>query len=259
MPPAHLGVVVDGVPVARRVGDLDEPVAARADVLVAHLPSDVPERGRRGALVQHEERVDSLHRVDGLEGDLPDPTGPDPDDPQFRLTHLVENEHWSRTPSQPLEFSWVSAFNGLVNATSLRDITIVTSAAEPVRAVIALVKHILPGLPSGLHLDSCTVVVAPGISSASNSEPYAEDEEAMEIDMGEVVDDWASFCDRFKVSFDGDRILSDVITIRLLHPLHWTEYAYEGIRTLWASGVPLRLEHTNVDGVIREYVPPERL
>ena len=80
----------------------------------------------------------------------------------------------------------------------------------------------------------------------------------MDIDMDEVVDDWAAFYDRFKVSFDGDRVLSDVITIRLLHPLHWTVYAYEGIRMLWAGGVPLRLEHTNIDGVIREYVPPER-
>ncbi len=51
-------------------------------MLVAHLTPDVPKRGRRGPLVQHEECIDTLHGVDRLEGDLPDPAGPDPDHPQ---------------------------------------------------------------------------------------------------------------------------------------------------------------------------------
>ena len=155
---------------------------------------------------------------------------------------------------------------GLSNAKSLRDITATMSAKDPVDDMLVLLGIILPTLPPDAHLDSCTVLVTRSVDECTK--PYAaeedtdedekeeEDDPETDLDLEELAKEWAAeyeYCER---SLERVRVASDFITMQLIHPLQWNGDLYQGIHALWSAGIPLRLEHTTVDGAIRTYTPP---
>ena len=94
--------------------------------------------------------------------------------------------------------------------------------------------------------------------------PYADenaqsdDDTVVDRDNEEIGTAWAAaFTYDELPPFEGIRVPSDVLTLRLLHPLRWDEHLDRGVDAFRNAGIPLRLEYMTGSGAICLYDPPD--